>query len=237
MLKIIHNFLLLNCIIFVLLPNILKVSALDTGFKTKGLSIEDKNTFISNTDLLLIDEEPTKNPILCFDVNNNQLIAVGQRTSGRKAIYIYSNEGVFQYGYTFNCTGDFGVEWDENNLNIYFVRSSVLATVSPHGEILDILEVQNTIENNSYVNHFIYSDKRLIDCTEYFIGNPSRMLNLFAPSYSQITVKTGNGSEYIIYDVSSIYFSKMIGTIVFFCLLVIAGVAVMIRQFIKMKHG
>ena len=117
----------LSVFMFVILfANVMKVSAMHTEFKTNELSSEEKNVIISNINILLTDEVPEKNTITCFDVNTNQLIAIGQNTSDRKTICIYSNEGVFQYAYTFNCSGDFGVEWDEENLNIYFVRSRVI---------------------------------------------------------------------------------------------------------------
>lgn len=175
--------------------------------------------------------------ITCFDVNSNRLIAIGQNTSDRKTICIYSNEGVFQYGYTFNCSGDFGVEWDEENLNIYFVRSSVIVSVTPNGELLDVFEVQNTIENNSYVNHFIHATKRTIGNAEYYIRNNMGVLNLFASSYSQISVKDITGSERIIYDVGSVQFFNMIVVIAIVCVFISVAIAVIAYQFIKLRRA
>lgn len=215
----------------------MKVNAMHTGFKTNELSSEEKDMFISNINVLSIDEEPVKKAITCFDVNSNHLIAVGQNSSDRKTICVYSGEGDFQYGYTFNCSGDFGVEWDEENLNIFFVRSSVIVSVTPKGEVLDAFEVQNTIENNSYVNHFIHATKTEIDNYEYYIRNNMGLLNLFAPSYSQIIVKDSTGAESIIYDVSSMQLTKTIVTISLICVFVIVAVAVVIWQFIKLRRG
>lgn len=223
--------------ILVLFTNVIKVNAVNTGFKTNQLPSEEKNMFISNINILPIDEEPEKKTITCFDVNSNRLIAIGQNTSDKKTICIYSNEGVFQYGYTFNCGGDFGIEWDEENLNIYFVRSSVIVSVTPRGEVLDAFEVQNTIENNSYVNHFIHSTKRTIGDTEYFIGNNLGILNLFTPSYSQIIVKDSTGTESVIYDVGSMQLTNMIVTIVIVCVFVFVAITVIAWQFIKLRRG
>ena len=230
-------FFLLFVFIFVIFPSAMKVNAMHTGFKTNELSSEEKDMFISNINVLSIDEEPVKKAITCFDVNSNHLIAVGQNSSDRKTICVYSGEGDFQYGYTFNCSGDFGVEWDEENLNIYFVRSSVIVSVTPKGEVLGALEVQNTIENNSYVNHFIHATKTEIDNYEYYIRNNMGLLNLFAPSYSQIIVKDSTGAESIIYDVSSMQLKKTIVTISLICVFVIVAVAVVIWQFIKLRRG
>ncbi|MBO5463245.1 MAG: hypothetical protein J6A49_08025 [Clostridia bacterium] len=225
--------IILSVFIFVLFTNVMKVNAVNTGFKTNQFTSEEKNIFISNINLLTIDEEPVKKTITCFDVNSDQLIAIGQNTSDRKTICIYSNEGVFQYGYTFNCSGDFGVEWDEENLNIYFVRSSVIVSVTPRGEVLDVLEIKNTIENNSYVNHFIHYTKRTIGDAEYFIGNDLGILNLFASSYSQMIVKDSTGIESVIYDVGSTQLTNIIVTIGFVCVFVFVAIAFVARQFIR----
>ncbi len=230
-------FFLLSVFIFVIFANVMKVNAMHTGFKTNELSSEEKNMFISNINILSINEEPVKKTITCFDINSNQLIAIGQNTSDRKTICVYSNQGVFQYGYTFNCSGNFGVEWDEENLNIYFVRSSVIVSVTPKGEVLGAFEVQNTIENNSYVNHFVHATKRTMGNDEYFIRNNMGLLNLLASSYSQIIVKDSTGAESIIYDVGSMQLTKTIVTISLICVFVFVAVAVVIWQFIKLRRG
>ena len=230
---------LLLLFVFLVVASIgaIEVNAMHTGFEITELPDDLKNMFIANIDVLSISEEPVKTNIKCFDVNDDQLIAIGQGTSDRKTICVYSNKGVFQYGYTFSCDGDFGVEWDENNLNIYFVRSSIIVSVSPKGEVLDAFEVENTIYNNSYVNHFFHTTKRAIGKEEYFIRNNMGLLNFFATSYSQIIVKDSNGFENVIYDVSSMYLTKMIVTISFICIFVLVAMAAVFGQFIKLRRG
>ena len=222
--------------IFVFFFNKIAVNAMNTGFLTDALSKEEQNIFISNIDLCLIESEPAKNSVVCFDVNKNKMIAVGQKSSDRKTICVYSNDGTFQYGYTFNCSGDFGIEWDEDNLNVYFVRSSVLISVSPQGNVSDVLEIQNTIENNSYVNHFIHATERTIGNTTYLIRNNMGILNWIASSYSQVVVKDAAGTENVIYDTSSIQFINIVFSIIFVCVFVFVAIAAIAWQFIKLRR-
>ena len=231
-----HLFLL-SVLIFTLFTNVIKVEAVNTGFQTNHLTSEEKNTFISNINILPIHKEPTKSTIQCFDVNNNHLIAIGQNASERKTICVYSNEGIFQYGYAFSCNGDFGIEWDEENLNIYFVRSDVIVSVAPNGEILDILAVQNTIDNNSYVNHFIHSTQRVIDDTEYVIENNPRIFDWVTASYSQVIVKDDTGTETTIYDASSVQIFNIIVTFFIVCGFIVATIVVLFWNFIKLKRN
>jgi len=122
-------------------------------------------------------------------------------------------------------------------LNIYFVRSSVIVSVNPKGEVLGAFEVENTIDNNSYINHFFHTTKRTIGKDEYLIGNNMGLLNFFATSYSQIIVKDSTGFENVIYDVGSMYLTKMIVTISLICVFVLVAIAVVFWQFIKLRRG
>ena len=237
--KLKRSYIFIVCVVmFVLFTNIMTVNAVNTGFETNSLSEEAKNSFILNVDILLIDKESAKKPIVCFDVNNsNKLVAVGQNTTDRKTISVYSEEGVFQYGYTFNCSGNFAVEWDKDNLNVYFVRSNVIVSVTPDAEIVEALEVKNSIENDSYINKLLYSTERKIGDVEYSIENNMGLLNLFASSYSQVLVKDAIGAENVIYDVSSMQLANMIATVAVILVVVILAVVLITRQFIKLKHN
>lgn len=228
---------LVSIFIFVLFANVVVTNAMNTRFSTEELSKNDQNTFASNIDILPLTVEPPKRGIQCFDVNEQGMIVVGQKGTHGKEICIYSSDGTFLYGYTFNCTGSFGVEWDEENLNICFVRSSVIVSVTPKGEISDISEVKNTIENNSHMNDLLYSNSRIVGGTKYLIKNDMGILNLFASSYSQLIVKDSTGAESIIYDVSSMQLSNMIVTISIVCVFVSVAIAAITWQFIKLRRG
>lgn len=219
------------------LMQLIEINAINTGFSVEELDETARNTFISNVDLSIIKEEPQKKPIKCFDVNKKGLIAIGQKGQQSKIICIYSSDGEFLYGYTFNSSGDFGVEWDEETLNVYFVRSDVIISLDSNGNILDIKKVQNTINNNAYTNDLLYSTDRSVGETTYLIKNDMGILNLFAPSYSQIIVKNSTGAENIIYNVNSMQLYSMIVTMVIIFVFVAIAVIAITRQFIKKSHN
>ncbi len=225
-------------LLIVIFASVIEVKAINTGFSTEELSEEDKTTFLSNISLSLIKEEPAQKAIECFDVNSNHAIAIGQETIGRrKTISVYSNEGVFQYGYTFNSSGSFGVEWDEENLNIYFVRSDVIISLDSDGNVLGIKAVVDTRDNNSHRNAMLYSDERIVGETTYLIRNDMGILNWVATSYSQILTIDDTGYERIIYDVNSMQLSNMIVTISFISVFLLIAIVSIARQFIKLKRS
>ena len=227
--------------IFVLLivisTNVIEVSAMNTGFSTEELSEKTKTSFVSNINVSPLIAEPDKKAIACFDVNEQGMIAVGQKGSQGKEICVYTSQGEFLYGYTFNCTQSFCVEWDEQHVNIYFVRSDVIISLDSDGNILDIKSVQDTIDNNSYRNSLLYSTSRIVGNTTYLIRNDMGILNWIAPSFSQIVTIDATGTESVIYDVNSMQLAKMITVIVIVCVFVAVAVVCISRQFIKNKRG
>lgn len=215
-----------------------EVNALNTGFETMQKTTEEKNSFISNINLTLIHRAPPKKSIVCFNVNSVGTIAIGQHASGRKqTVCVYSDEGVFQYGYAFNCSGAFGVEWDEENLNIYFVRSDVIVSVTSTGEILDVVEVKDTRPNNSYISDILYSTQRTVGDNEYIIRNDMGMLfEIFAPSYSQVVVIDATGSESIIYDAGHGNIIAMILSFVVFFAGGLGTIIVVVRKAVRQSE-
>lgn len=185
--------------------------AMDTGFKTDNMESEEQQTFLKNVDLNLITEQPPSYSVLCFDVNEDGLIALGSQTLDKKIVSIYSSDGDFLYGYTFNCSGSYGIEWDENNLIIYFVRSDVAAMFDEKGSCLELELIPITAENNSYWNYFVFSNKRIVGESEYRLKNDmGPFFNVFASSYSQLIKTDSDGSTTVIYDVNSDQFIKTI---------------------------
>lgn len=229
--------ILLFVLIIVISKNAIEVNAMKTGFSTEELSEEKKTIFVTNINIVPLSAEPPKKSILCFDVNEQGMIAVGQKNSQRKEICVYTSRGEFLYGYSFNCTQSFCVEWDERNINVYFIRSDVIISLDSNGNILDIKTVQDTIDNNSYRNSLLYSTTRTVGSTTYLIRNNMGIFNWLAPSFSQIVIIDATGTESIIYDVNSNQFTKIIVTISFISVFILIAIVVVFLRFIKFEHS
>lgn len=209
--------------------------AADTGFSTVPLSSEEADAVIKNVNVSLLTEEPKKSAINCFDVDENGNIAIGSGKSLNQTVCIYTSDGVFQYGYRFECEGTFGVAFGNGVLNIYLVRSDVALAVDREGEIRSALRISDTVENNSYWNKTVFATERQLGETTYVIKNDMGFLNVFASSYSQLAVIEA-GAERLIYDVNG---AQLVGTVVLACVVVLfvgAVLAVMIRQFVHLKR-
>ena len=221
---------------FVLFVNLTEAKAMNTGFSTKEISEKTRSTFLSNFNVSLLKTVPERRGIQCFDVNEEGLIAIGQEGPQCKEVCVYTPQGEFLYGYVFESTQSFGVEWDKQNINIYLVRSDVIVSLDSDANILDIKVVLDTTDNNKYRNSLLHSTERVVGDTTYIVRNDLGILNWIASSYSQIITIDGTGTECIIYDVNSTQLTKMIVAISFVCILFLV-IAVIAWPSIKSRHG
>lgn len=212
------------------------IFGMETGFSTETLSADETDTFLNNVSISMFFLEPRQEAIMCFDVNESGMIAIGTASSENKRIGIYSVDGDFKYGYKFNTSGSFGLEWDKDKINIYFVRSDVAVSVKPSGEIESVLKISNTMDNNTYWNHFVMATKRIVGDTEYVLRNDMGFLNLFASSYSQLIEIDANGKTKLIYDVNSFKLAQSIVIFVGVIVIISIAVFVLIHQFKEIQR-
>ena len=230
--RIIALFLFMLCFILTAID----ASAITTGFETEAK--EDGKDALDKREFVKFTSEPEKRTVHSFDVNPKGLIAIAtEPSSDRGIVCIYSSEGEFQYGYSFMGYGNYDVEWDGDNLNIYFVRSDMLISVAPSGDILDTVTVKDTTENNSYRNYFLHKTERRVDNTEYILRNDMGVFNYLASSYSQVVVKDLNGDERIVYDVNSTQMFTTVSIWVGGLLLFAIAFAIILRNMLKANRN
>lgn len=174
-----------------------------TGFLLEPVSEEVKESFPATIKLSFLTSGHQKRTIQCFDVNEDGMIAIGCERLSKKYVGVYTNDGHFQYGYEFECSSSFGVEWDGDDLIIYFVRSDIALAVNSSGEVVGIGKIPNTFASNSYWHNSVFLTRRTVGDTQYVIKNDMGPLNLVASSYSQLVMISPDGTENILYDVNT----------------------------------
>ena len=214
-----------------------QVYAMNTAFSTERLSEEEEEKFLANVNISVLMDEPQKRKIECFDVKENGLVVIGTSEENRKFVGVYSEEGSFQYGYEFKCDGTFGVEWNENNINIYFVRGDVAVTLNPMDEIESIFRIQNTEENNDYWHHHVFVTKRTVGDTTYMLKNDAGVFNLFASSYSKLVATRGDGEETIVYDVGTSRLPEMLVKFIGVIIFILIVVLVIRKEILKLRDS
>lgn len=204
------------------------------------ISESEKQVLLENTSFSYISKEPTKRSIKCFDVHPNGDVAIGSAKSAEKTVCVYSSQGLFKYGYRFHSSGDYGVEFEGENLVIWFLRSDIAFTVNPTGGIVEVREFEDTKEYSAYWRDNLRSKTRKIEERVYTIKNDMGFLNSFASSYSQLILTDENGQIHILYDVNADQFPVMVLKFVLISLLVIfwfSFMAYALKQFRKGKKN
>lgn len=204
--------------------------AVNTNFSISNITEEKKNTVINNLDISLI-EEPSKTTIECFDVNDNGMIALGHTDYNNAIISIYDSNGIFKYGYSFKYNASFGIEWNNDDINIYLIRSDILVVLDPDANVVDVVAVNNTVENDRYKNDCVLSSEKMVGDAKYSLRNNMGILNFVSTSYSQLIKTSSDGEEIILYNVNNF---QTIKTIVFVCCAV-AFVALAIYTIFKKR--
>lgn len=230
--KYIRCFMFVFLILFTGVYCKISILSMNTDFSTEALLEAEKNSVLSNLNIEVCQAEPEKHTIDCFDVNEDGTIALGYDISSKKVIAIYSNEMVFQYAYQFQCEGLFGVEWDEDILLVYLVRSDVAIAIDADGTIQEALKIQNTGANNTYWNHYVFSNKRIVGDRVYWLKNDIGFLNAFSNSYSQLIVEN-NGENSVVYDAGVEQLLKSVLLFAFFIIFVVCIIFILTRYLLK----
>lgn len=179
------------------------VYSMTNGFDVEPLTVTESKKIISSITFERFNVEPTNDSIECFDVNENGEIAIGSESHSSKIISIYSTDGVFLYALEFETEGGFGLEWQDNGLNVYFVRGAIGINIDPQGNILDVFAIKDTMENNSYWNNVVFSSTRNVNGTVYKIDNDLGIFNFVQSSYSRLVKISPNGEKIVLYDVGN----------------------------------
>ena len=173
------------------------------GFEFLPDPVSDQKRILENRGFTLLAEPPRKFPIECFDVNEDGLIAIGTQKGETKIVSIYDPDGVFQYGFTCQDTGDFGLQWEKDEILFYSVRSDLAFRVSPAGDVKEIQKIANTIENNAHWHHVVFADERIVGSDRYYLKDDMGILNYLGSSHAQLAVVHADSTEQILYDVNS----------------------------------
>ena len=217
------------------------VFAESTGFVTEPMTEEQLNTFYENVSISLLTEEPPKQSIDVFDVNENGLIAIGFSDfilKSNKTVCIYNTEGEFQYGYSFKCDGVYVIEFNGDNLNICYSRGSNIMTIDSVGKILSVARRADD-DVNDYQNYdnwrFLESTKRKVGDVEYILEKDAERLN--NTLYPRLVTINENGEKNIIYDVTSSHYLGIKVQFVLVLILFCIGAVLTVRNIVKSRRG
>ena len=134
--------------------------------------------------------------------------------------------------FEFSNYGSFFIQWNDDNILLLLVRSSIIVELTSAGQLIDMVRAEDSsIENNSLWNDIAKKDHVYIGENSYSIRNQMGFLNFFASSYSQLLKTDSSGNITILYDVNSGQLTKAIVTFIAILLFIALVAVILVRQF------
>lgn len=197
------------------------------GFEIECIPAGKQEDFIRSIQISIQNINVETHSIVCFDVNENGMIALGFDTSPQKTICIYNSSGDFQFGYTFYCSGSFGVGWHKDDLIIYFIRSDIAAAFDKDAQCVAIAEITDTVDNNTYWNQTVFAKKRVVGDKTYTLESDWGIL---ATAYSRLRVSDVSGDEQILFDVGQYDLASGVFALILIVMTVIFAVIAIFKK-------
>ena len=166
---------------------------------------ESAEKFLSRIGIHPWIDDGVARSIQCFDVNSKGYSAIGfcGPSIQTKYVGVYDKAGNFLYGYSFQCSGSYLIEWiNEDQLAIYWLRGSVRATFDQNCKCQEYFPYKVDTAMNRHLNT-LRKTARLINEDSYVIDKGNGILSQFATGYSRLVRVSANGVEFIVYRASS----------------------------------
>lgn len=205
-----------------------EVSAASNDMQLTPDAEERRESFPERYSLDLLEEEPKVMPIRCFDVREDGCIVLGFYTAEEGTICAYSPEREFMYGYTFSCSGDFRVFWEQDYLCIFFIRSDVIAKLDRDGNCVALGYPVKSDTFYDLQEYFESPVKQLGDVT-YCLENDW----IIGSDFCRLKVTNADGSESVFYDASTAHVWSVMWLILMMGIGLVGLVCVIVREIKK----
>ena len=185
------------CVVaFVFLVSPTANAAVTLGFSTKSLPEEEKVDFIDGIGLKLIHNDGKKNGIECFDVNKNGMVALAFQSAPNGWIYVYDANGEFQYGYSFQVNGEYGIEFYKEYLAIYFSRGDYIVLCDSSGSCIDVQVKLYPNQNHERAKEILKRSTKELDNKQYVLERDIP----YGDAYSRCVVIDEQGTRTVLLD-------------------------------------
>ena len=176
-------------------------AALSAAPETRPIEQEECDRLRRSVGITALDQKPNILSLTGFDIRADGAVLLGT-DDPQKTVAAYAQDGTFLFGFTFRCSGDHGVKWDDDGrVLLYLVRSDVVLTVDRAGNVLNAVELPtDNAENAAYVREGSLPQKRMVDGTTYRMKKGNGFLGVFSSSYAELVRIDEAGREQVVID-------------------------------------
>ena len=209
------------------------IYSMETGFEIDPIDETRQQQLLKNNGFHLLTKEPEKEVVDCFDVNQEGIVAVGWNKSGVCTSVVYDRSGNYLFGVRLEAEGDLGLEFTNNSLNVYTVRSDYIYSIRMDGTLESVAEVKNNAYNSTYYNRRCTASARTLGDTKYELKKQS----FLSSGYSKIII-ANDGAETVFYEVTGQKaFSSNLFSIAWIAIFVLAIVILIVKIIIPLRKN
>ncbi len=203
----------------------------EAGFDMSEISADDlSQSFIESIEKS--DKEIMGENLRNFDVSSEGNTIVCLKNKG---INIYDSNLVFKYSISYNADGSSIAFWINENPAIYLDRGDLIVVFSNEGEILNVYNAANTVENGKLYRHITDADKE-DEAFMYSMTFSSKAQKFYCLDYTKLIRKEkSTGTTEIIYENTDANSKALLMVIV--VMLVIVFIGFIIRSIWKSHHN
>lgn len=213
----------------------LSVLAVNDGFDTDPVPENEANEIFNRFNIISGDQPyDMDNPIVSFDVSDNNWVAFG---TAENIIQILDPDGNTANTLEFDLHGSYHIEWFGKNLLLYLNRELLEMEITTEGELIDVREIdESSIKSQQYWRFLSKRKEKTINNMTYQLQNDMGVLNLVAAGRYNQLIKTDNeGNTTILYDVNTSRLIKMIIIIIFFIAFFTAVIILVFKKVLAMR--
>lgn len=228
-----NKYILLIYIFIYFACNIINSSANASSYKlisTSPIGKEETTNIITSIDFRKENSEKIFSSISCFAINDES-IALGFNDGDRKYINIYDDYCNYEYSYSFDNYGSFGIDFQNDTLLVYLLRENIVISINKDITTIEVKSVEENDEYQEYLDKFVCSKVKVCNGNKYYLSTGDL---LFSPSYTQLVKVDENNNKEILFDFTKDNYINLfvIGTVV---LLFVCIVLLLIYSNIKRK--
>ncbi len=239
--------IILSTVFALVFSSCFSVNAVTTNSFSK-----DKEKLINELDVKLIVDEPRRQAIYTFTVNQNGDIAIFQKNDTSifasmgssysqdiRTVCVYDKYGNYKYGYEFFSEYLCALEWDsEDILNIYQYKTGNAFSLDSNGNISKVWCYADVRDVNDFYSAFINQRVFEVENQKYVLTHSLTKSDKRSNTYTQIIKISKDGSEKYIYDVNSYVLEQFKQNKIIFIISIIAIIlfsAIEIRKIFSSK--
>ena len=176
------------------------------GMRTEPLTEEEKRASVKEIGVEVIAAEEGKAGIKSFDVSADGMIAVATESGSVSRIYVYDQNGIFQYGFRFSVKSAYAIGFEGQNIAIYCVRGDMIYVFDSSGACVSVERIVNCNADSKIAQELLSRTQKVVAGYEYRMEQDIHIFD----SYSRLVKADPQGVKTILYDVTTEHIIKQV---------------------------